>query len=56
MKKTTKNILAVAGIISTIGGITGAIPSFLQGNYSLAIGSSIFMIGGIILIAIAFGD
>ncbi len=54
--KTRKNLLAIAGIISTIFGITGTIPSFLKENYSLAIGSSILVIGGIILLAIAFGD
>lgn len=56
MRKTTKNILAVAGVIATIGGISGAIPSFLNENYSIAVISGIFIIGGIILIAIAFGD
>lgn len=56
MNKRTKNILAVAGIISTILGIVVAIPSFLQERYSLATGSTILIIGGIILIAIAFSD
>mgnify|MGYP001566000687 FL=1 len=56
MKKQTKNILAVAGIISTVLGIVGAVPSFLQEKYGLATGSTILIVGGLILIAIAFSD
>ncbi len=56
MKKQTKNILAVAGVISTVMGIVGAVPSFLQERYGIAIGSVILIVGGLILLAIAFGD
>ena len=56
MKRTTKNLLAVAGVISTIIGITGAIPSFLKEMYGVAISSAILIILGIILLAISFGD
>ena len=56
MKKQTKNILAVAGVISTVMGIIGAIPSFLKEMYGVAIGSAILIVVGLVLIAIAFGD
>ncbi len=56
MNATKRNLLAVAGVISTVLGITGAIPSFLQEKYAFAVVSTIFMVGGIILLAIAFGD
>ena len=56
MSKTKKNILAIAGVTSTVMGIIGAIPSFLQERYGLAVGSAIFIIGGLVLLAIAFGD
>ena len=56
MKKQTRNILAVAGVISSIMGIISAIPSFLQERYGLAIGAAILLIGGLVLLAIAFSD
>ncbi|MEA3515270.1 MAG: hypothetical protein U9R34_07355 [Nanoarchaeota archaeon] len=56
MKKQAKNILAIAGVISTILGIVGAIPSFLKEMYGIAIVSTILIIGGLVLLAIAFGD
>jgi len=56
MKKQSKNILAVAGVISTVVGIIGAIPSFLQSNYTLSILSVVLVVGGLILLAIAFGE
>ncbi len=56
MKKQRKNILAVAGVISTIRDIVSAVPSFLQAKYGTAIASVILMVGGLILLAIAFGD
>ena len=56
MKKQAKNLLAVAGIISMVMGVTGSIPFFLQEKYSLAIVSTLFIIGGLVLLAIAFGD
>lgn len=56
MARKTKNILLVAGIISTVLGIIGAIPSFLQNRYGIAVGATVLVVGGLILIAIAFGD
>ena len=56
MNQTSKNLMAVGGVISTIVGIVIAIPNFLIGNYPLATGSVILIVGGIILLAIAFGD
>ena len=56
MKKQTKNILAIAGIIGVVLGIIGAVPSFLQEKYGFAMGAAILIIGGLILLAIAFGD
>ncbi len=56
MKKTQKNILAVAGVISTVLGVMVAIPSFLNENVGVAIGAVILVVGGLVLIAIAFGD
>lgn len=55
-KHTTKNLLAIAGIISTVLGVVGAMPSILQGQYLFATGSALFIILGLILLAIAFGD
>ena len=56
MKKTQKNILAVAGVISTIIGVMGAVPLFLQEKFGLATGLVILVVGGLVLLAIAFGD
>lgn len=56
MKQTQKNILAVAGVISTVIGIIGYIPSFLQAKYGFATGSAILIITGLVMLAIAFGD
>ncbi len=56
MKKTVKNILAVAGVISAVLGITSAIPSFLQANYAIATFASLLIVAGLVMLAIAFGD
>ena len=56
MKKQTRNILAIAGVISTIMGIIGAIPSFLQEKYGVATAAAILIVGGLVLLAIAFND
>ena len=56
MKKTTKNILGVAGIISSVLGITIAIPSFLNEMLSIATVSVFLIVIGLVLLAIAFGD
>jgi len=37
-------------------GIVGAVPSFLQEKYILATGAAILIVGGLIFLAIAFGD
>ncbi|MBI3035700.1 hypothetical protein HYY71_05250 [Candidatus Woesearchaeota archaeon] len=56
MKKTTKNILAVAGVIGTILGIILLIPSFLQTNYIVSTISVVLIVAGLVMLAIAFGD
>ncbi len=56
MNKTRRNLLAMAGVISTVLGITWAIPSILQEKYTLAVISVILIIGGLILLAISFGE
>jgi len=56
MGKTQKNILAVAGVISTVIGVMGAVPLFLQEKYGIATGAVILVIAGLVLLAIAFGD
>lgn len=56
MNSKTKNILAVAGVISTVLGIIGAIPSFLQEKYGVAVGATVLIVGGLVLFAIAFSD
>ena len=56
MKQTKKNLLAVAGVISTVLGVTIMIPSIAEGKYGLSALAGVFVIGGIILLAIALGD
>jgi hypothetical protein len=56
MKRRQRSLLLIAGIMSTAFGIIGAIPGFLQSNYVLATVSTLFMVGGLVIIAIAFGD
>lgn len=56
MTNIRKNIFIIAGVAGIIFGIMGAVPSFLQANYGVATISSILMVGGLILLAIAFGD
>ncbi|MBU0627826.1 MAG: hypothetical protein KKC75_01445 [Nanoarchaeota archaeon] len=56
MKKKTKNLLAVIGVIGTVMGVIGAVPSFLQSKYGIATGSAILVIVGLVCLAIAFGD
>ena len=56
MKKETRNILAVAGVIGAVVGVIVAIPSFLQEKYTAAIGSIILLVAGLVLLAISFGD
>lgn len=56
MNKRTKYILAVTGVISSIMGIVYAIPSFLKDEIGIAVFSTVFIIGGLILLAISFAD
>lgn len=56
MRLTQKNLLALAGIISTVLGLIGLVPAFLQERYGLATGSTAFVVLGLVLLAIAFGD
>lgn len=56
MNLTKRNLLAVAGVIASLVGIVVAIPSFLKENYLAGIIATVLMVGGIILLAIAFGD
>ncbi len=56
MKKTQKNILAVAGVISTVLGLVSFIPSFIQEKFGLATGATVLIVAGLVLLAIAFGD
>ncbi|HLC86467.1 MAG TPA: hypothetical protein VJG30_04235 [Candidatus Nanoarchaeia archaeon] len=56
MKRSAKNILLAAGVLSSILGITFAIPSFIKEIYSVAIISTIFIIGGMIIIAFSLGE
>lgn len=56
MKKQARNILVVAGVISMVMGIMGAVPSFLQENYLGAALAAVFVICGLVLLAVALGD
>ncbi len=51
-----KYILAVAGIMGSIIGISAAVPAFGREQYTLAVLGSMLMTGGLVLIAIAFGE
>ncbi|MBS3159769.1 hypothetical protein J4436_03195 [Candidatus Woesearchaeota archaeon] len=65
MKKTKRNILAIAGVSGMVLGIALIIPSFMQEKYTVAIFSekytvaifsAILMVTGLVLLGIAFGD
>ena len=56
MNLTKRNILALAGVISSVLGIVNAVPSYLKENYTWAIGSTLLLVGGLVLLAIAWGD
>ena len=51
-----KNLLIVAGVTSTILGIIGAVPSFLGAKYGVAVGATVLIVAGLVLLAIAFED
>lgn len=56
MNRTSKNLLGIAGIIAALMGAFWGIPSILQERYTAAAVSAIFLISGLILLAVAFGD
>ncbi len=56
MKQTKKNILLIAGVIGSILGIAYLIPAFIKEIYWLAVVGTVLIIGGLVFIAIAFGD
>ena len=56
MKQTQKNILTIAGVIGTVIGIVGFMPSFIQEKYLAATAFTILIVFGLILLSIAFGD
>jgi len=56
MKKRVKNLLSVFGVLLTLGGVTMAIPFYLNKIYFGLIMSFVFVIIGIILLSIAFGE
>ena len=51
-----KSLLLLAGVFSTVAGIMFMIPSFLKASYYIAAFSTVLVVAGLILIAIAFGD
>ena len=56
MKKRKRNLLIIAGVISTIMGMLSAIPFALQEKYWAAGVAGVFIIVGLIILAIAFGE
>ena len=56
MKKRSRNILGIAGVIGIVFGVMIAIPSYLKESYVIAACSSLLLIAGLILLAVAFGD
>ncbi|MEK6950586.1 MAG: hypothetical protein AABX13_02580 [Nanoarchaeota archaeon] len=56
MRKGSKNLLGLAGIISVIIGVVSAIPSVLQDKYAVATGSALLIVIGLILLAFAFEE
>ena len=51
-----KNILSIGGMLSIEFGIVGAIPSFLREQYIAATLSTFLIVGGLVLLAISFGE
>ncbi len=56
MNKRRQYILLLAGIMSTIFGAVYSIPAFLQNKLTLGIITTLLIIGGLVLIALAFGE
>jgi len=52
-----KNIIwGIAGVISSMVGITIAIPGFLNENNILGTGGIMLLVAGLVLLGIAFGE
>ena len=56
MKRQRRTVLGVVGVILTVIGLTGAIPLFVKDMFFGAGIASLFVVIGIILIAVAFSD
>lgn len=56
MRQRTKSILAIAGVASTVLGMTMLIPTLSQGQYLIATLAGLFLVGGLVLLAISFGE
>ena len=56
MNKKNKKIVSVIGTVSLVMGLTSSIPSFLNSSYFGIGASAFFVILGLILLAIAFGE
>lgn len=56
MKSRYRYILGLAGVISSVVGITLAIPSLLKNEYLAASISGVLIVGGLVLLAVALGD
>lgn len=56
MNKRTKNILAVAGVIGTVFGVMMAIPALAKGDYVIAALTTLVLVTGLVLLALAFSD
>lgn len=56
MRKTARNLIAVGGVLCSVVGLIWTIPLFLNENYIFGFGTSLLIIIGIVLLAIAFGD
>ncbi|HIH31906.1 TPA: hypothetical protein HA235_04310 [Candidatus Woesearchaeota archaeon] len=56
MKKTKKNLLALAGVVSAVVGAVLVYPSFSKEIYWLATASILLLVLGLVLLAFAFGD
>lgn len=56
MNKRSRYIVSVAGVISAVIGVMGAIPSFLIEKPITAAVYTLLTIIGLVLLAISFGD
>lgn len=56
MKRRTKYILGVAGVIGSLLGVTITIPAYFQNLYTHAIIGSILLVAGLVILAISFGE